>query len=58
MVTYWLEGKQSVKVVKENKENKERRVDDADSELFNLLPGVCNNDHDNTASNDLLFEPN
>ncbi|KAF4078408.1 hypothetical protein AMELA_G00198840 [Ameiurus melas] len=57
MVTYWLEGKQSVKVGKEdkkNKENTEKRVDDVDREQFNLLPGVC----DNNTSNDLLFEPN
>lgn len=56
-MTYWLEGKQSVKVGKEdkkNKENTEKRVDDVDREQFNLLPGVCNNN----TSNDLLFEPN
>ncbi|KAK2824834.1 hypothetical protein Q7C36_018761 [Tachysurus vachellii] len=60
MVTYWLEGKQSVNVSKENKENKERKerkVDDGDREQFNLLPGVCNNNYDNT-NNDLLFDPN
>ncbi|XP_047663440.1 atrial natriuretic peptide receptor 2 isoform X2 [Tachysurus fulvidraco] len=61
MVTYWLEGKQSVNVSKENKENKERKerkVDDGDREQFNLLPGVCNNNYDNNTNNDLLFDPN
>ncbi|GAA6068197.1 atrial natriuretic peptide receptor 2 isoform X1 [Tachysurus ichikawai] len=58
MVTYWLEGKQSVNVSKENKENKERKVDDGDREQFNLLPGVCNNNYDNNTNNDLLFDSN
>ncbi|KAI5609296.1 atrial natriuretic peptide receptor 2-like, partial [Silurus asotus] len=57
MVTYWLEGKQSVKVSKENKENKERKVEDVDTQQLHLLPGVCNHD-DNTTSHNLLFDPN
>ncbi|KAM9445849.1 atrial natriuretic peptide receptor 1 [Clarias gariepinus] len=72
MVTYWLEGKQAVKVSKEkkgnkedkerNQENKEKRADDGDTEQFNLLPGVCNSDNNdddnNNTSNHLLIDPN